>query len=72
MKNTLTKKTFLTVITVKPKIKHMKTLQLTTVEYYIFKQLAIDNNEMFVHSYNKETGMVEVVVSEMFCEAFGY
>ena len=54
------------------KKKHMKTLQLTTSEYYVFQQIALNNNEMFVHCYDKQTKLVEIVVSELFCEAFGY
>ena len=50
----------------------MKTITLTTQEYYVFQQIALDNNEMFVHTYDKATKMVEIVVSELFCEAFGY
>lgn len=50
----------------------MKKIELTTQEYYVFQQIALDNNEMFVHEYNKQTKMVEIVVSQLFADAFNY
>lgn len=50
----------------------MKTLQLTTKEYYVFQEIALNNNIMYSHTHDKVNNTVEVVVSELFCEAFNY
>ena len=48
----------------------MKELKLTTEEYMLLRQLALQFGFTFQHSYSN--GTVRVLIAEEFCDAFGY